>query len=87
MKKKIVLDEYEQSIEDDLENYVPAENMEEMMRKMTIAAKEHLNAKKPITLRVPQTDLEVIKIKASKMGVSYQTYLNIMIHRDATIVI
>ena len=29
-------------------------------------------------------DLEAIKIKASKVGLAYQTYINMLIHQAAT---
>ncbi|MBP7709537.1 MAG: hypothetical protein KA100_00520 [Rickettsiales bacterium] len=37
----------------------------------------------PISIRILVEDLEAIKIKAVKLGVPYQTYINILIHRDA----
>ena len=57
MAKKLVLDEYEQEIEDNIES---------------------------ITLRVHERDLEAMRLKASRLGVPYQTYINMLIHRDAS---
>lgn len=37
---------------------------------------------KPITIRVSKHDLDVVKIKASKLGIPYQTYIKMLIHRD-----
>lgn len=38
--------------------------------------------RKPVSIRMLATDIEAIKIKAAKLGVPYQTYINILIHRD-----
>lgn len=48
------------------------------------SAKAHLKDKRPITIRVSSQDIEAIKIKASKLGLAYQTYINMLIHQDAT---
>jgi predicted DNA binding CopG/RHH family protein len=39
--------------------------------------------RKPVSIRILTSDIETIKIKAAKLGVPYQTYINILIHRDA----
>jgi predicted DNA binding CopG/RHH family protein len=41
------------------------------------------NVKKSITIRISNSDIQAMKTKAVKMGVPYQTYINILIHRDA----
>jgi predicted DNA binding CopG/RHH family protein len=41
------------------------------------------NIKKSITIRISGSDIQAMKVKAAKMGVPYQTYINILIHRDA----
>jgi predicted DNA binding CopG/RHH family protein len=41
------------------------------------------NTKKSITIRISGGDIQAMKVKAAKMGVPYQTYINILIHRDA----
>ncbi len=43
-----------------------------------------LKRKHPITIRVAEQDIEAIKIKASKLGLAYQTYINMLIHKEAT---
>lgn len=84
MSKKIHLDEFEQDIEDNLESSHPILNMEAEMAVMKKTASLHAKRKKSITLRVYETDLEIMKIKASKLGIPYQTYINMLIHRDST---
>lgn len=49
------------------------------------AALHHATRKKLITIRVAELDLEAIKLIASKNGMPYQTYLNMMIHREASV--
>lgn len=84
MAKKTNLDSYEQDLEDNFEHLPITSNKNKLMNQFQEAAKKHLQDKKPITIRVSAHDIEIIKIKASKCGVPYQTYLNMLIHKDAT---
>ena len=84
MAKKLVLDEYEQEIEDNIETQQPIENMDQEVAMLVKAAKMHNKIKKSITLRVHERDLEAMRLKASRLGVPYQTYINMLIHRDAS---
>lgn len=85
--KGIELDEYEQELEDNLEICTRLDSAEEkaMVEKLISAAKNHESTKKSITLRVPPRDLEVMRLKASRLGIPYQTYINMVIHKDASI--
>lgn len=81
MTKK--LDNYEREIEENFESQESV--LEEFdLQNLQKSAKEHLNSKKSITIRVSLRDIEAIKIKASKLGLAYQTYLNMLIHKEAT---
>ncbi len=82
-RRKIVLDAYEQELEDNFENTAKVSSIKSEMDKVMVAAKAHVRRKKSITLRVSEMDLEAIKFKASKKGLPYQTYLNMIIHEDA----
>ena len=86
MTKKITLDQYEQDIEDNLKHQMALKNSGEEIDMLKRVAKSHAKRKKSITLRVHELDLEAMKIKASKTGIPYQTYINMLIHRDATAV-
>lgn len=77
------LDKYEQDIEDNYEKQVSIPNLKEKIKLFQEAAKRHLKNKKAITIRVSPADIEAIKIKASKHGLPYQTYINMLIHQDA----
>jgi predicted DNA binding CopG/RHH family protein len=77
------LDKYEQEIEDNFEKQSSVKNSSDL-KLFQNAAKVHLKKKCPITIRVAEQDIEAIKIKASKLGLAYQTYINMIIHRDAT---
>ncbi|MCC8483063.1 MAG: hypothetical protein LN561_00560 [Rickettsia endosymbiont of Labidopullus appendiculatus] len=77
------LDKYEQEIEDNFEKQISIKNSSDL-KLFQDSAKAHLKRKYPITIRVAQQDIEAIKIKASKLGLGYQTYINILIHKDAT---
>jgi predicted DNA binding CopG/RHH family protein len=54
------------------------------MGKLKKAAAMHVKRKQSITLRINVMDLEAIKLKASRVGIPYQTYINMIIHQDAT---
>lgn len=82
-KKVLKLDSYEQSIEDSLEEYVTVENEEEMKRSLVEAAKAHRVSVQSIIIDVPTNDFESMKCKAHKQGMSYPSYINMLIHNDA----
>ena len=84
MKHPVKLDPYEQDIEDSFEKQSSVKNKKSMMKMLQSAAKAQSKDKKPITIRLSLSDIEAIKIKASRLGVPYQTYINILIHKDAT---
>ncbi len=83
----VELDEYEQEIEDNLEFCTRLNPEDEKLEiaKLVAAAKNYVKAKKSITLRVAPYDLEIMRLKASKLGVPYQTYINMVIHKDASV--
>ena len=83
MKKKVVLDAYEQEIEDNLEKAKPSKNEKKHIAMLKEAAKNYMAQKQPITIRVNNDDITAIKAKAAKVGIPYQTYLNIIIHKEA----
>jgi len=83
MKKKIKLDAYEREIEKNFGKGKPVKNPKKTREMLMEAAKNYVAERQSITIRLQKSDLEAIKNKAAKMGVPYQTYLNIVIHRDA----
>lgn len=84
MSKKIVLDELEKDIDSNFDKLKTIKNSSSELDKLKVAAKEHLKAKKSTTIRISEGDLEMMRVKASKLGILYQTYINILIHKDAT---
>ena len=77
------LDKYEQEVEDSF-NDQKSIKTKSLIDNFKTAATQHLKSKKSITIRVANHDLEAIKIKASKMGLAYQTYINMLIHQAAS---
>ena len=77
------LDALEQDIEDNFESLQEVCDIASQMHLMQRAAKAHRVRKRSITLRIHETDLDVMRVKSSKLGIPYQTYINILIHRDA----
>lgn len=80
MDKEIILDEYEQDIEDHFESLVEVENMQERISMLGEAAQNYIKKKKSITIRISEMDLEAMQIKASKLGIPYQTYIRACHH-------
>ena len=79
----IKLDPYEQDIEDNYRKQHKI-NGPALIALFQKPAKAHLNKKQSVTIRIAEHDIEAIKIKASKHGLPYQTYLNMLIHSDPT---
>jgi predicted DNA binding CopG/RHH family protein len=79
----IKLDNYEKDIEDNFDRQESITDIY-LLEVFKDSAAQHLKKKKVITIRVSNSDLEAIKIKASKVGLAYQTYINSLIHQDAT---
>ena len=75
-------DDYEADIEANYENQLSIKSSEKL-KVFTNSAKAHLKSKKLVTIRIAVQDIEAIKIKASRCGLSYQTYINMLIHLDA----
>ncbi len=79
---KLELDQYEQDIEDNFERH-PIINDKDYMNQLRKAAIEH-QKKQSITIRITNNDLDSIKLKASKKGIEYQTYINMIINKEKT---
>ncbi len=80
--RKIKLTRYEQSIEDALERgeYVPAskEEFDRIVRAIGRARKDAV-----LNIRVNSNDLSLIKSKAKKLGIKYQTFIAGFLHKMA----
>lgn len=83
MTKEIILDALEQKIEDNFGSLQHTNNMDQEIELLKEAACRHIKKNKSITLRINEMDLEAIKIRASKSGLPYQTYITMLIHKDA----
>jgi len=81
---KIKLSKYEQSIEDEIETYVPV-SKEEFERTSKMLANTIAARKKDavLNIRINQGDLDSIKDKAKRLGVKYQTFIAEMLHNFA----
>lgn len=79
--KNTYLDEEEREIEEALERgdykSVPRKEFEHLRQMLVEASKNHVELKKtkPITIRINQADLIMIKAKASKKNMPYQTLI------------
>lgn len=82
MQKKD-LDNYEKDIDDNFSKQKSIGDIKIQIERLKQSAIKHLKTKRPVTIRIANNDLEAIKIKASKSGVAYQTYINMIIHKEA----
>ena len=82
---KIILDNYEQQIEDALarNKFVSTSNLEDTKQLFQEAVRNYkeLQETKSITLRVKIEDLIKVKAKAKRNGVAYQTLISLLIHQ------
>ena len=76
MKKK--LDPYEQDIED---NALEFRSVREDKRMQIGGLIDQANAKKSISLRLQNNDLERLKRRADQEGLPYQTLLSSIVHK------
>jgi len=80
--RKIKLTKYEQSIEDAIGRgeYVPAPKEEqERIRRMLAAYRK----KSVLHMRINSNDLALLKSKAKKLGVKYQSFIAQLLHKFA----
>ena len=82
---KVMLDKYEQQIEDALSKgeYTSTSDLEETKELFQEAAKNYreLQKTKSITLRVNREDLIKVKVKAKRNGLAYQTLISLLIRQ------
>ncbi len=85
--KTVILDKYEQELEDSLTKgeFKSVKNLEESKKFFEEAAKNYieLHKTKRITLRVNQEDLIKVKVKAKEHSIPYQRLISTLIHQYA----
>ncbi len=79
------LDEEEQEIEDSLDAYIKLEPKEEkqFLDKLMEIAKAHVEARTHVDLDLATRDLDIVKYRASKLGISYKDIIKIVVHKYA----
>ena len=78
---KITLDKFEQSIEDDAENFVPLSGDEVSEVESIINA---ANKTRNINIRISEYDIEKVKQRAAEEGIPYQTLISSIVHKYIT---
>ncbi|MBI2596632.1 antitoxin [Candidatus Daviesbacteria bacterium] len=82
---RVILDKYEQEIEDALDKgeFVSVPNLEATKQMFQEAAENfrQLQQTKSITLRVNTEDLIKVKAKAKRNGIAYQTLIGLLIRQ------
>jgi predicted DNA binding CopG/RHH family protein len=75
---KTNLDAFEQSIEDNVEQFVPLSDAEQAEIETIINT---ANKTKNINIRISVYDIEKVKQKSAEEGIPYQTLISSIIHR------
>jgi len=85
-RKPIKLDTYEQELEDNFEKSpsLKADEEENTINLLKVAAKNYQRKGKRITIRVYDNDLEKIKAIAAEEGLPYQTFITSILHKLST---
>ncbi|MEK7092742.1 MAG: hypothetical protein AAB907_03905 [Patescibacteria group bacterium] len=87
--KNLVLDEYEQELEEELKkgNFKRVKNFEREKKELEEAAKRHIELRKSkrITLRVNNEDLIKVKARAKRARIPYQRLIGSLIHKFADV--
>ncbi len=80
--RRIKLTKYEQSIEDAIERgeYVPVSKEEDERYRRMLAA---YRKKAVLHMRINNNDLSLLKSKAKKLGLKYQTFIAKFLHKMA----
>jgi predicted DNA binding CopG/RHH family protein len=78
---KIVLDAFEQSIENNAEKFIPLSDTEKNEVETIINA---ANKTKNINIRISAYDIEKVKQLSSEEGIPYQTLISSVIHKYIT---
>ena len=78
---KIALDEFEQSIEDNAEKFVPLSEDEKSKVETIINA---ANKTRNINIRISEFDIEKVKQRSAEEGIPYQTLISSIIHKFIT---
>lgn len=83
--ENLVLDKYEQEIEDALEKgeFIPVPNEKKEMERYKSYFKSMNKKNKRISIRIAEQDLLEIQKKAIKTGVPYQTLVVAILHQYA----
>ncbi|MDR2756850.1 MAG: hypothetical protein LBC20_14215 [Planctomycetaceae bacterium] len=76
--KKIKLDPYEESIEQNIENFVPVSKRERNKIETIIAS---ANKNKNINIRISANDVARIRELSAAEGLPYQTFITSIIHK------
>lgn len=56
-------------------------NLNAEIEQVTMSVKNKLNKRKPVNLRLLETDIEGIKTEAIKQGIPYQTLIGSVLHQ------
>lgn len=79
------LDAEEQALVDSVERgeWKEIDNFEEFKAAAEAAARNHIRKQERVTFRITQHDLMILKQKAAKKGLTYQTFIASILHQFA----
>lgn len=79
-------DEKEKTLIESVENgeWISVRNVNVLAKRMQGYAREELRKKSRVNIRLPERDLEAIKLKAAEEGMPYQTLIASVLHKYVT---
>lgn len=78
-----IYDQEEQEILDYIENGNPQSvpNLAEEMQRMRLSVAQKVSKRKPVNLRILESDLTKLKAQALQEGIPYQTLIGSILHK------
>tara|TARA_B100001248_G_scaffold11336_1_gene7394 strand:+ start:339 stop:653 length:315 start_codon:yes stop_codon:yes gene_type:complete len=76
-----LIEAIESSADEPTESYLTPERMDELQAMAGNTMNEIRKRKKQISIRLPVEDLELLKLRAKREGMPYQTLINSILHK------
>ena len=76
-----LIEAIENSVDEPTKSYLTPERVDELQAMASNTINEVRRRKKQISIRIPHEDLELLKLRAKREGMPYQTLINSILHK------
>ena len=76
-----LIEAIENSVSAPTKSYLTPERVDELQARASNTMNEVRRKKKKISIRIPHEDLELLKLRAKREGMPYQTLINSILHK------